>query len=66
MTVIRVTKVKSKGLPTNYSGTSDVVEYTIKLRSWENVVDRPTEAEVRPETLPAEVRNQLEDWLNGN
>ena len=66
MTVIRVTKAKSKPLPTNHSGESDVVEYTLKIRSWENVLDRPDQAAVDPEFLPEDVRDQLKEWLYGN
>lgn len=64
MTVIRVMKVKSKGLPTNVTvGASQVREYTLKVRSWENVTDRPDSAGMTADQLPEEVRDQLRDWL---
>lgn len=66
MTRIQVTKIKSKGLPTNCTvGGSEVLEYTIKVRQWENVSDRPTEGEVPPDALSEEARDQLVAWLRG-
>ncbi|MCW2092794.1 UNVERIFIED_ORG: hypothetical protein M2328_006074 [Rhodococcus erythropolis] len=65
MTVVRVTRVKTKGLPTNHVGESEAFEYTIKIRQWENVLDRPEEPAVNRHVLPDETRRQLVSWLEG-
>lgn len=64
MTVIRVTQAKAKGLPTNCTvGESEVFGYTLKVRQWENVADRPETPEASPTALSVEARHHLIDWL---
>lgn len=63
MTVSRIIKVETKGVPTRCSVPSDVYEHTFVVRQWENVTDRPEEPELSARFLDPEVRAQLIEWL---
>lgn len=63
MTVARIIKVETKGVPTHCAEPSDVYEHTFVVRQWENVLDRPEEPEISARFLDPEVRAQLIDWL---